>query len=361
VTDLLVFGSGGQLGRELLARAAEDNIAAVGVTRAEADIADAAAVATAIARYRPRLVVNAAAYTAVDRAESEPDAAARTNRDGAGIVARACRQAGVALVHVSTDFVFDGAKAAPYVEDDPVAPLGAYGHTKAEGEARVRAETEAHVILRTAWVYGTHGHNFLKTILRAAGERDSLRVVADQRGCPTATPDLAAAILAVAQAVAEGRALWGTFHVAGTPATTWHDFASRIVSLQAAVTGRRPPVAAIATAEWPTPARRPANSELDCTKFATAYGFRAAPWPVRTRETVATLLGVPEAALRDEDSGDAREGDHSRRRLGHPAASNDERGVEATAAGLRQADDLLSAVDADDGGDLRNPGHHDAP
>lgn len=296
-----MFGSVGQLGQELLARAASDNIAVVGHTRAETDITDAQAVAAALARHRPRLVVNAAAYTAVDRAEREPDAAVRVNRDGAAFVARTCRMQGVPLVHVSTDFVFDGDKTGPYFEDDAVAPLGVYGRTKAEGEAAVRAENDCHIILRTAWVFGAHGHNFLKTILRAAGERDHLRVVADQRGCPTATRDLAAAILSVARAVAAGRAAWGTFHFAGTGATTWHGFASHIVALQAVVTGRRPPVEAITTADWPTPARRPKNSELDCTKFANAYGCRAGPLPERTREVVAALLGVPEVALGEID------------------------------------------------------------
>jgi len=291
VAPLLVFGAGGQVGRELLGLAEVRGIEAVGLARADADITDPGAVRRAIARHAPRLIVNAAAYTAVDKAESEPQAAASVNAEGAAIIARAAAEAGTPLVHISTDYVFDGAKAAAYDESDPVSPLGIYGQTKAAGEAAVRAAQPQHVILRTAWVYGVFGANFLKTMLRLAGERDSLRVVADQRGCPTSTIDIAEAILAIDRAIAAEKACsWGTYHFAGTGVTTWHGFASEIVAAQKAFTGRDPPVAAITTAEYPTPARRPANSELDSSRFAATFGYRAAPWQERVREAVAAVL-----------------------------------------------------------------------
>ena len=236
---LLIFGASGQVGRELVALAAARGLPAAGITRADADIADADAVAALIARHRPRLVVNAAAYTAVDKAESEPDAAARGNVEGPRVLAEAAAAASVPILHLSTDYVFDGSKPGAYTEDDPIAPLGVYGRTKAEGEAAVRGANPRHVILRTAWVYGVHGNNFLKTMMRLAAERDRLRVVADQHGCPTATADIAEAILAVDAALARDASLAGTFHFAGTGSTSWHGFAEAIVAAQAAHTGCR--------------------------------------------------------------------------------------------------------------------------
>ena len=189
----------------MLKLAVAREIEAVGLTRAEADITDAAAVARAVAAVTPRLILNAAAYTAVDRAESEPAAAGAINSEGAGIVARAAAAAGVPVIHVSTDYVFDGTKTKPYVETDPIAPIGVYGKTKAEGEARVRAAARRHVILRTAWVFGLFGNNFLKTMLRLARSCDRLRVVADQHGCPTSTVDIAEAVLAIDRAITASR------------------------------------------------------------------------------------------------------------------------------------------------------------
>ncbi|MFG1298763.1 dTDP-4-dehydrorhamnose reductase [Xanthobacter sp. V3C-3] len=290
MTRILLLGAGGQLGREVTALAADKGIALTGLGHADLDIADPVAVARALEAARPDAVINAAAYTAVDKAEAEPELAARINAFAPGLVAERCARYRTPMVHVSTDYVFDGTKAGAYVEADPVAPLGVYGRTKAAGEAAVRAATERHVIVRTSWVYGAYGNNFLKTMLRLAGERDQLRVVADQRGCPTATRDLAEAVIAAALAAAGGEARWGTFHFAGTGATTWHGFASAIVAAAAEHTGRRPQVDAITTADYPTPARRPRNSELASDLFERTFGVRAAPWQERTREVVATLL-----------------------------------------------------------------------
>lgn len=287
---ILVFGAAGQLGREVLKTAANQGIEAVGVTHHEADITDAAAVSRAVAAVSPQLILNAAAYTAVDKAESEPAVAAAVNTEGAGIVARVATATGTPVIHVSTDYVFDGTKTGPYVEADRLAPLGVYGQTKAEGEARVRLMAERHIILRTAWVFGLFGNNFLKTILRLAREKDRLRVVADQHGCPTATADLAEAVFAIHREILAGQSVWGTYHFVGSGATSWHGFAEEIVAAQAKTTGRTPPVEAITTADYPTPARRPANSELDSSLFAAKFGYKAQAWQVRTAETVACLL-----------------------------------------------------------------------
>ena len=287
---ILVFGGDGQLGRELSARAVKIGIPLVGIRHSEVDIADAAAIAIAIARISPSLVVNAAAYTKVDRAEIEVEEAFRANAKGPGIIAAACSATGVPLVHISTDYVFDGTKQTAYSEDDAISPLGIYGQSKAAGESAVRGALKQHIILRTSWVYGVYGANFLKTMVRLAAECDELRVVADQRGCPTGTPDIADAILKIAPRLAAREPLWGTYHFAGSGATTWHGFAVEIVAAQAKFTNRRPKVIAIATAEYPTSAKRPINSELDSSCFAATFGFRAADWRERTREVVSALL-----------------------------------------------------------------------
>lgn len=290
MTVVLVFGAGGQLGRELAKRAAMHDLETRMVERGEVDIADAGAVRRTIADAAPTIVVNAAAYTAVDRAEAEPDAAFGANAIGPAVLADACALSRIPLLHISTDYVFDGSKSRAYVESDPIAPIGAYGRSKAEGESAVRRLLDCHVILRTSWTYGVHGANFLKTILRLARERDELRIVADQRGCPTGTADLAEAIISIAPLLARREPVWGTYHFAGRGATTWHGFASEIVDAQAPFTHRRPAVVAISTADYPTAARRPANSELNCSHFAAVFGIRAKDWHERAREVTAALL-----------------------------------------------------------------------
>jgi dTDP-4-dehydrorhamnose reductase len=288
--SLLVFGGGGQLGQELLAQAVERQISIVPRTHGETDIADATAVTAILANVKPRLVVNAAAYTKVDRAEREPEAARRANAEAPGTLARLCAARDIPLIHISTDFVFDGSKASAYREDDAIAPLGVYGATKAAGEQAVREACPHHLILRTSWVYGIFGANFLKTMLRLAGERDEIRVVADQHGCPTGTADLAEVILAIAPRVAAGNAPWGTYHFAGNGATTWHGFAREIIAAGAQRLGTGPKVTAVTSADYPTAARRPANSELDSSRFAAAFGLRALPWQERTCAVVSALL-----------------------------------------------------------------------
>jgi dTDP-4-dehydrorhamnose reductase len=287
---ILVFGAEGQLGREVMALAKVRDIEVVGCNREQADITDFSAVEAAIFSVKPRIVLNAAAYTAVDRAETEQGAAYAANVVGAELVARAAAAKRLPVIHISTDYVFDGTKMGAYVEADPIAPLGVYGATKAEGEARVREQNPRHFIVRTAWVYGRYGANFLKTILRLSREREELRIVADQYGCPTATQDLAEAIFAIDRMWTEGGSATGTYHFAGTGVTTWHGFASLIVEAQAQAIGRRPKVTPISTADYPTPARRPANSELDSHLFGAVFGYRARAWQKRTQETVEMVL-----------------------------------------------------------------------
>ncbi|MGH6800892.1 MAG: dTDP-4-dehydrorhamnose reductase [Methylocella sp.] len=292
---ILVFGAAGQLGHEVMALAGARDIEAAGCNRAEADVTDFASVEAAILAVKPRLVLNAAAYTAVDRAETEPEAAYAANALGAATIARAAAQQQVPVIQISTDYVFDGTKTGAYVETDPISPLGVYGKTKAAGEAMVRQANSRHFILRTAWVYGRFGANFLKTILSLSRTREELRIVADQHGCPTATYDLAEAVFAIDRSLARGINASGTYHFAGDGTTTWHGFASAIVEAQAHATGRRPKVFPIATADYPTSARRPANSKLDSGLFSSVFGYRARDWQTRARETVEMLLNEARA------------------------------------------------------------------
>jgi dTDP-4-dehydrorhamnose reductase len=227
---------------------------------------------------RPDLVLIAAAYTAVDRAESEEETARLVNADAPGAIARACAETGAGLLHVSTDYVFDGAKPEPYVEEDPIAPASAYGRTKAEGEAAIRASGARAAIVRTSWVYSPFGANFVKTMLRLAESREEVGVVADQLGRPTAAADLAAALLELGlRMTRRDIAAEGLFHYAGAGDATWADFAEAVFAASAGRGGKQPRVRRIPTAEFPTPARRPANSRLDTAKIE-GLGVRPRPW-----------------------------------------------------------------------------------
>ncbi len=289
---ILIFGAGGQLGLELQRSAAERAVPYRALTHRDLDIADAGAVSRAFDEIEPTLVVNAAAYTKVDLAEKEVEAARLANETGPAVIAAACAARDAPLIHISTDYVFDGEKQGPYFESDCVSPVGVYGRTKAAGEEAVRQGCLRHVILRTSWVYGEFGNNFLKTMLRLAGEREELRVVADQRGCPTSTLDIAGAILRIAPLLSASDDLYGVYHFAGAGATNWHGFATRIVEAQAPLTGRRPKVVPIATADYPTAARRPANSVLDCSRFERAFGFGARNWSEETDAVVKRLVAA---------------------------------------------------------------------
>lgn len=289
---ILVFGGNGQLGRELSRAAAARGIAMRALPHAEADIADAATVAAALARSKPSIVVNAAAYTKVDLAESNIEAARQGNEIGPAVVAAACAAADVPLLHVSTDYVFDGNKdGGAYLETDPVNPISVYGQTKAAGEDAVRRTLRDHIILRTAWVYSEFGHNFLKSVLHLAATRDELRIVADQQGSPTSAGEIAEAILNIAAVLPHDRGLAGTYHFTAAGVTTWHGFASRVVAVAAPITGRNPRVIPIATADYPTAAKRPANSRLDCGLFVKKFGFLPRHWTVGVDATTRILAG----------------------------------------------------------------------
>lgn len=291
---ILVFGANGQVGREIMRRAGQ---AAVGFDRASGDIADATAVRQAIRAHAPSAIVNAAGYTAVDKAEAEPDAALRANRDGAAILAETAASAGVPFVHISTDYVFDGSKRTPYREGDPVAPLGAYGCSKEGGERLVRGACPLHVILRTSWVYSPFGTNFVRTMLRLSTERPELRVVDDQTGCPTSAADLADAVMAIlTKADQPSFDAWGTYHYRGGDIVTWYDFAALIFKL-AAEYGLKPPrLVPIETAAYPTAARRPAYSVLATEKFERTFGLRSRPLGESLRECLDHLLGKRRAS-----------------------------------------------------------------
>ncbi|MEI2783228.1 MAG: dTDP-4-dehydrorhamnose reductase [Candidatus Competibacter sp.] len=286
---LAIIGAKGQVGWELSRRAPMFGHEVLAWDVAELDITDAAAVDRALTTSGANAVINAAAYTAVDRAEQEPESAFAVNRDGPAHLAAACARLGIPLLHISTDYVFDGTKTGPYTEDDPAAPLGVYGQSKWEGDEAVRRLLPRHLILRVSWVFGVEGHNFVKTILRLAREREELRVVADQRGCPTYAGDIADVLLELAGRIGQIDAdnAWGVYHYCGEPATTWHGFASAIVErarLDEKLKVRT--VTPITTADYPTPAARPANSVLDCARLTARFGIHPASW----REGLATLL-----------------------------------------------------------------------
>lgn len=288
---VFVAGNRGQLGRELMQAAWPAGTVVLGEDLPALDITDATALEAAVRAAAPDLLVNAAAYTAVDKAETETERAHAVNATAPGQLAVLARALGVPLVHVSTDYVFDGQKAGAYVEDDTVAPLGAYGRTKEAGERAVREGVAEHLILRTSWVFAAHGANFVRTMLRLAGERDVLRVVADQRGRPTSARDLAQAIVARAPAmVAKAGFPWGTYHFACQGPTTWHGLASETIALAAPRTGRRPEVQPISTSDYPTPAQRPANSVLDTSKYERTFGVSIRSWQASLAEAVAELL-----------------------------------------------------------------------
>ncbi|UOM37321.1 dTDP-4-dehydrorhamnose reductase [Acuticoccus sp. I52.16.1] len=295
---ILVIGRSGQVARALVERArverarvghaGPDDVVALG--RPEADLTRPESLARALERTAPEVVVNAAAYTAVDAAESDEAAAAALNAEGPGALAALCAAAAVPLIHISTDYVFDGTLERPYREDDPLAPASAYGRTKAAGEAAVRAAGGRHLIARTAWVYSPYGKNFVKTMLRLGAERDRLTVVNDQHGNPTSALDIADTLLALAHRHAAWPAGGEVVHVAGRGDTTWRDFAAAIVASLPAP----PRVAGIPTSQYPTPARRPANSRLDTARLATRYGLTLPDWPTSLRVVLDRLAADPD-------------------------------------------------------------------
>lgn len=277
---ILVIGRNGQVARALARRAAARGIAIELLGRPGFDLL--APDASVIAARKPTAVINAAAFTAVDKAETEREQAFQINAAGAEAIARGAAEVGATVIQVSTDYVFAGDKAAPYVETDATGPTGVYGASKLEGERAAAASNPRAVIVRTAWVFDAQGANFVRTMLRLAKTRPQLNVVADQRGCPTFADDLADALLTIAEKGGPA----GVYHAAGAGETTWAEFAKEIFALSAARGGPSAEVAPIPTSEYPTPAKRPANSRLDCSKLAADYGVRLRPW----REALAQCI-----------------------------------------------------------------------
>jgi dTDP-4-dehydrorhamnose reductase len=284
---LLVTGGTGQLA-QALREAGTGQVRVVG--RPEFDFDEPETLDALFADAAPRVLINAAAWTGVDAAEAEPEAAARANADGPARLAALCRHHGTQMIHVSTDYVFDGTAGTPYRETDATAPTGVYGATKLYGEHRVLEHLPEAIVLRTAWVYAETGKNFLRTMLGASRKTTTLRVVADQRGCPTNAFDLAQAILTIATRLQSAdRPPGGVYHAAGGGETTWHGFAEAIFATAGQYGWPVPTVIPITTADWPTPARRPADSRLNCDRLATAFGVRLGPWQPSLVRTVQAI------------------------------------------------------------------------
>ena len=278
-------------GSELCAQAAAAGWTVRALTHADADITDAGALREAANTFHPHVVVNCAAYTAVDRAESEPELAMAVNGKGAANVARAAATVSAPIVHVSTDYVFNGNASEPYTPNDETDPVNFYGKTKLAGEVGVRAENPKNVIVRTSWVFSHRGPNFVRTMLRLAGERDELRIVNDQIGRPTSATDLASALFTVAHSISEKPSLAGTYHFANAEATTWFGFAQAIFEEAGALRSANiPRITAIKTSEYPTAARRPAYSVLDTESFSATFGVEPRSWRSALRDTVALSL-----------------------------------------------------------------------
>lgn len=284
----LILGKTGQVASELARTAWPDHFEIVQLGRLACDLGSADSIRAAFSTHTPGLVVNAAAYTAVDRAESDVEKAQRINCAGPELLARCCSESGAALIHLSTDYVFDGTKTTPYSESERTNPLSVYGRTKRDGEVAVRANLDRHVVVRSSWVFSAHGTNFVKTMLRLASERRELRVVDDQRGCPTAARDIAEAIKAISIAIDNGFDDWGTFHFAGTGPATWFEFARSILAIDPVA--RDAEVRPISSAEYPTAARRPANSVLDCSRVRSVFGIEQPHWRLSLAATMSELL-----------------------------------------------------------------------
>ncbi len=293
---VLIVGANGQVGTELRRTLAPLGTI-VGVDRGEFDLADESAIRALLRRERPALVVNAAAYTAVDKAESEPDAAYAVNARAPAVLAQEAAALGAWLIHYSTDYVYAGDKTGPYVETDPTGPLGVYGASKLAGDAAIAAVGGQHLVLRTSWVYGAHGGNFVKTMIRLARERETLSVVADQFGAPTSARQIAEITAQIARQLPEDddSALSGVYHLQGGGEASWHEFAVAVIEQLReadAPSVRCREIKAIPTSAYPTPAKRPANSRLDCAKLQQAFGVTLAGWRAELADRFAEILAA---------------------------------------------------------------------
>ena len=287
--NILVVGRDGQVARCLAQIGAHMALPILCLGRPDVDISNMDTLEAALEKTNPVLTINAAAYTAVDQAESDVDAAFNVNARGAENLARACAASNIPMIHISTDYVFDGTKSGPYTEDDPVAPLGNYGKSKLEGEIAVRKNCDKHLILRTSWVYSEFGNNFLKTMLRLGRERDQIGVVNDQLGCPTDAMALANVILEITEQILNKNTdNWGTYHACGAKQATWFEFAQDIFHTADELSLPTPHLNAITSAEYPTPVTRPANSVLDCARLQQDWGLKVLGYDARLSEVITT-------------------------------------------------------------------------
>ncbi len=289
---IIILGSGGQLGHELSNKGVSRGFEVIPLDLPQFDITDKSHVQGLLKHNGLSLVINASAYTAVDKAESEESLAFAVNCDGPGNLARVCSEAGIPLIHVSTDYVFDGQKNSAYLETDPVSPLGVYGKSKAAGEAEVRNQLQEHIIVRTAWLYGVHGQNFVKTMIRLGKAQEKIRVVDDQIGCPTYAADLADAVLDLSTHILRRRPVsWGTFHYCSQGKTSWYGFAEKVFEMAHRYTTLKiKEVEPIPTHEYPTPAKRPARSVMDCSLLEARFGIRSRLWEEGLGEMIHSLF-----------------------------------------------------------------------
>jgi dTDP-4-dehydrorhamnose reductase len=288
---VLITGAKGQLGSELVRLSPSTDFEVHSVDHQQCNITDENRLKQVLESLSPDVVINAAAYTHVDGAESEPDRAYAVNKHGPAHLARFCAQNRRALIHISTDYVFDGSQNRPYRESDPISPVGIYGHSKAQGEASVRSVLKNHIIVRTSWLYGVYGHNFVKTILKLAINKKKLEVVADQWGSPTSAADLAAAVLIIVRKIGTHENFeWGTYHYCGAGITTWHALAEKTLELATAYADLQTrKVKAISTAEWPTPVSRPPYSALDCKRIKSQFGINPSPWQQSLKQVIERI------------------------------------------------------------------------
>ena len=290
MNTIIVTGANGQLGSALATQLETTDYGVVLAQRPDFDMMDAVSLQSFVADHNPSMVVNAAAYTAVDKAESDPETAFAVNESGPAHLAEICHSLGIPLIHFSTDYVFDGSKTGAYLETNSVAPVGVYAKSKAAGEKRIRAILPEHIIIRTAWLYGLHGQNFVKTMLKLGRTNSTLRVVDDQVGCPTFAGDLASATLQIVGSVFSGQInAWGTYHYCNAGATSWHGFAAEIFRLSAQIPSYEmacQTIIPIPTSAYPTPARRPPNSVLDCRLIRDRFSLEIPHW----KETLARVL-----------------------------------------------------------------------
>lgn len=277
---ILITGSNGQVGYCLKERL-KDKAEILAVDYEELDITEQQSVEKTVSEFNPDYIINAAAHTAVDRAEEEVELSYSINRDGPAYLAQAAKKCGAVILHISTDYVFDGQGDKSYQESDTTGPQGVYGQSKLAGELAVAEHCEKHLILRTAWVFGEHGNNFVKTMLRLAETRDELNIVGDQVGGPTYAGDIADALVAMVEYLEQGsQPEWGVYHFSGMPYASWYGFAEKIFQMARAkgVIEKAPKITSIPTSAYPTPAKRPANSRLDCSKIESQFGIKPSDW-----------------------------------------------------------------------------------